>query len=264
MQYFPASLIRTCVGACLALTLAACATLVPPPAVSERPSEPPYDAWARVLERYVDDQGRVDFHGIKRDRADLDRFVAWVYENGPNNHPGLFSTRSDVLAFHLNAYNALSMYNVIEAGIPESLSGFRKVGFFYLRKIRVGGEPMSLYDYENEVIRKLGEPRVHFALNCMAAGCPRLPQEVFRAETLDQQLERETVYFLNEDRNVQVDNERRVLRLSEILDFYTGDFLTAAPSLADYVNHYRSIKVPTDFDVEFIPYDWIIHRQSTL
>jgi hypothetical protein len=59
---------------------------------------------------------------------------------------------------------------VIRSGVrPE-----QKIRFFLLRKYRVGGEDMSLYALENDIIRPLGEPRVHFALNCMAVSCPRL------------------------------------------------------------------------------------------
>ncbi|MCI0400628.1 MAG: DUF547 domain-containing protein [Gammaproteobacteria bacterium] len=52
---------------------------------------------------------------------------------------------------------------------------------------------MSLYAYENDVIRKLGEPRVHFALNCVALGCPILPKKPFTGKWLDAELERETL-----------------------------------------------------------------------
>ena len=56
------------------------------------------------------------------------------------------------------------------AGIPETLAGVRKIGFFALGKVQVGGEAISLYDYENKVIRPLGDARIHFALNCMSVG----------------------------------------------------------------------------------------------
>jgi len=99
------------------------------------------------------------------------------------------------------------------------------------------------------------------ALNCMSIGCPRLPREAFTPERLNEQLDREAKLFYNESRNVQVDDANKVLRLSEILKFYTADFLAAAPSLAAYVNKYRDSKVPEDYKVEFIPYDWTINRQ---
>ena len=145
--------------ACLTVALLAGCAAVPRPAREPTAAltAPPYDAWARVLERHVDDRGRVDFAAVARDRADLDRFVAYIYDTGPNNAPGLFPSADHVLAFHLNAYNALAMHQVIEWGIPVTLAGMRRVGFFLLGKVRVGGEAITLYDYENTVIRAVGE-----------------------------------------------------------------------------------------------------------
>lgn len=242
-----------------ALLLAGCAS-VPRPVLAPAPAgAPPYDAWARVLEKYVDDRGRIDFGGVAKDRADLNRFVAYVYDVGPNNQPQRFPTPEHVLAFHINAYNALALHKVIESGIPQSLAGVKKIGFFFLGKVQVGGEAISLYDYENKVIRALNEPRIHVALNCMSVGCPRLPREPFLAEKLNAQLDREARLFFNEARNVDVVDAARTLRLSEILKFYTGDFLAQAPSLAAYVNRYRTVPVPENYAVAFIPYDWTIN-----
>lgn len=224
-------------------------------------ASPPYTAWARVLGKFVDEQGRVNFAAAAQDRADLDQFVAYVYDVGPNRQPELFPTANQVLAFHINAYNALAMHKVIATGIPHSLSGLNKIGFFYFGKMQVGGEPISLYDYENKVIRPLGDPRIHVALNCMSVGCPRLPREPFLPETLNEQLDREAWRFYNQPRNVQVDDARMVLRLSEILAFYSSDFLKQAPSLVAYVNRYREQQLPLTYAVEFIPYDWTINTQ---
>lgn len=243
--------------------LAGCAQLVPAPGrAPESDRAAAESAWARVLERRVDEQGRVDFAGLERDRSDLDRFVAWVYAVGPNNQPELFGTRAEVLAYHINAYNALAMYNVLAAGRPRSLSEYGLVRFFYLRRLRIGAEAMSLYRYENEIIRPLGEERVHFALNCMAASCPRLPRSPFRAATLDAVLEQETRRFFDEARNVSVDAARRTVRLSEILGFFPEDFLGKEPSLIAYVNRYRAQPLPPDYAVESIPYDWSVADQG--
>ena len=247
-------------GLFISLLLVGCASVSRPNLSIGAASPVPYDAWARVLERYVDDQGRVNFAGVASDRADLDRFVAWIYDNGPNNQPQLFPTPAHVLAFHINAYNALAMHKVVQTGIPDSLSGLKKVGFFYLGKVQVGTEPISLYDYENKVIRALGDPRIHVALNCMSVSCPRLPREVFQGDVLDAQLEREAKNFFNEPRNVEVNEVAKSLKVSEILRFYTPDFLAKAPSLAAYVNRYRDVKVPESYAVDFFTYDWTINR----
>ena len=239
-----------------------CAQLLPAPdGAPEADRAAAESAWARVLERRVDEGGRVDFAGIERDRADLDRFVSWVYAVAPNNRPELFGSRAEVLAYHINAYNALAMYSVLAAGRPRSLSEYGLIRFFYLRRVAVGGATMSLYRYENEIIRPLGEERVHFALNCMAASCPRLPRTPFRASTLEAALAAETKRFVDEPRNVAVDAARRRVRLSALFDFYPEDFRVRAPGLIAYVNIHRSAPVPADYAVEFTPYDWTVADQ---
>jgi hypothetical protein len=242
--------------------LTACATLVPPPAAVPARRDP-QAAWAAVLERFVDDEGRTDFHALAADRADLDAYVAWVARTSPASDPALFPTEGDRLAYYLNSYNALAMYNVIAAGFPETLEGYRKVPFFFLRKLQVGGRPMTLYAYENDLIRPTGEERVHFALNCMAKACPRLPRRPFTSAGLDVELEREARRFFAEPRNLQLDPGRRTVRLSEILRFYTEDFTRKAPSLVAYANRHRadSPPIPDDYKVEFIKYDWRVNQQ---
>ena len=103
--------------------------------------------------------------------------------------------------------------------------------------------------------------RVHFALNCMVQGCPRLPREPFEADRLAAQLDAAATLFFSEARNVELQPDRKVVRFSEILSFYTKDFLARAPTLIDYANRYRSEKIPTDWKVEFIPYNWKINKQ---
>ncbi len=239
--------------------LGGCAVYGPPK--SAAPAAEPRESWARVLSTQVDERGRVNFAALAGAPEDLERYVAWVYDSGPGNRPELFRTPQDVLAYHLNAYNALAMYAVIDSGIPESNSGFSKVSFFALRQVRVGGQGMSLRTYENDIIRKLGDPRVHFALNCMSLSCPRLPREPFVAANLEQQLEREARYFFSESRNLRVDDAAKTVWMSEILDFFPEDFLAHAPSLIAYVNRYLGKPVPADYKVRFTPYDWTIARQ---
>lgn len=248
-------------GAFLGLILlTACATTVPPP-VGVTTAADPQAAWSDVLQRRVDDRGRVDFQGLAADRVNLDRYVDWVYRTSPASDPALFPTADDRMAYYLNSYNALAMYNVLETDIPETLEGLRKVPFFFLRKVQVGGQPMTLYAYENDIIRPLGEERVHFALNCMAAGCPRLPQVPYAADQIEAQLDAGAREFFSEDRNLQVDDAARVVRVSEILRFYTEDFLAKEPSLVRYLNRYRDPDIPEDYKVEFIKYDWRINNQ---
>ena len=243
--------------------LAACATTHAPQVASQAQLAPAqaYDIWDTVLATHVDDLGRVDFAALKTDSAGLDRFVAWVYAVGPYNQPALFPSDGDVLAYHINAYNALAMYAVLDAGIPKHLNLLDRARFFKLRSIRVGGEKTNLYDYENQVIRPLGEPRIHFAINCMAVSCPRLPQQAFRPATLEQELEAASVEFFNDRKHVVVDQASDTVFLSAILDFFPSDFLAVSPSLLAYANRYAEPKIPDNYAVKFLDYDWTINRQ---
>ena len=193
-------------------------------------------------------------------RRDLGLFVGWLATHGPDASATLFSTRQHVLAHHLNAYNALAMYNVLHAGVPQSLQAYGLVKFFWLRDLRIDGRQLSLYSYEKR-IRALGDERIHFALNCMAAGCPRLPRRPFVPATLDADLDAEARRFFAEPRNLMVDHARRVARVMEIMRFFPEDFLARAPSLIAYANRYAAEKIPDGYALEFIPYDWTVAAQ---
>jgi hypothetical protein len=241
----------------LSVMLGACATRVPVPLAAGSGAVDPQAAWARVLRDRVLDDGRIDFVALRRDPGDLDAYVAWVATHGPTTTPQLFPTRAARLAYHINAYNAIAMHRVTTSERrPED-----KYRFFLLSSFVIDGRRVSLYALENRVIRPLGDPRVHFALNCMVRGCPRLPREPFDPARLDAQLDREARHFLDEPRNVQVDAPLRVVRLNEILRFYAGDFLAQAPSLVAYVNRYRTEPIPAEYRVRFLPYDWALNQR---
>lgn len=238
------------------LGLAACATLRAPIPTTVAPADPDA-AWGRVLAEHVDGDGAIDFVALRERPRDLEAYVAWVAGHGPRSTPALFPTRESRLAYYINAYNALAMYQIVAtARRPEA-----QVRFFVASRVPIDGRTMSLYALENDVIRPLGEPRVHFALNCMVRACPRLPRAPFTAERLDTMLDAETRRFLDDPRHVQVDPPLRTVRFSSILRFYTPDFLAAAPSLPAYVNRYRSVPIPEDYRVRFIPYDWTLHQR---
>lgn len=236
------------------------ATCVPAVSAEVQQSDP-YQAWARVLVKFVNERGEVDFHTLDHNRSDLDAFLGYISQVSPRSAPQSFLSKEAKLAYYINAYNALAMFNVLDSGIPTSLAGLTKIRFFGFKRFPIAGERMSLYTLENDVIRPLGDERVHFALNCMSVGCPRLPRTPFRAESLNQQLDAEARYFFSESRNLQVLNDRKLVRVSSILEFYKEDFLKKSPTLAEYINRYTTTTIPADYEIEFIDYDWTVNDQ---
>lgn len=231
---------------------------------AENPSESAIEAtarWARVLQRHVNGHGQVDFCGLSKDTSDLYAFVRYIGQVSPQSAPGSFANRNEVLAWYINSYNALSMLGVLESGIPEELGLLGRMWFFAGRRFRIGGRSTTLYTYENSVIRAMGDERVHFALNCMSVGCPRLPRQPFVGAELDHQLDDARRFFFSERRNLQFDPLSSTVRVSEILKFYEEDFLRHSPTLIAYINRFASLKIPENAKLEFIPYDWTVNAQ---
>ena len=243
----------------LPLLLGACSTLVPlPSATPSTPISPNQAeaAWGRVLSGFVNDRGEVDFAALSANRKDLDAYLGFVASTPAAN----FAAGAPQLAHYINSYNALSMVNVIELGIPKSNASLAaRYQFFIARKFKIGGENQSLYDYENKVIRALGDPRVHWALNCSAVSCPVLPRVPFSADKLDEQLDAEARKFFADPRNARADDATGEVWLSEIFKLFPEDFVPKhAPSFTHYANRYRTQPLPTGYRIRFTPYDWTI------
>ena len=239
-----------------------CMTVASPKADAPSPLEAWRATWGQVLQHRVDASGRVDFRGLAQDRATLEVVVAFIGKTDPVSAPSLFPTPASRLAYYLDSYNALAMYGIVEAGVPKRLGWLARSQFFDRQEFRIGGRNLSLSTLENSVIRAMGDPRVHFALNCMSVSCPRLPQTPFSSGDLDATLDAATRAFMNEDRNVHVDESAREVRLSAIFRFYTSDFLAKASTLVEYVNRYRTVPVPPEFRVKFTEYDWRVNDQA--
>ena len=270
----PSRFVTAAPGLIALLLLGACTTLVEPPARSA--AALPLAAtlaeaergYARVLQRHVNDEGEVAFVALQQDTgpAGLPALEAYVQAIAAVPLDAAAATPDGRLAHMINAYNALSMYNVIASGIPRSHDGLiNKLRFFVLREFEIGGTRMSLRSFENDVIRQLGEPRVHFALNCSAVACPQLPRAPFTGAQLGAELQRETLRFFARPVNLRVDDTRRTIWLSEILSFFTEDFVPAhASTLVGYVQPFAPMQLPADYRVEFTPYDWTIANSARL
>jgi hypothetical protein len=242
----------------------------------------------RVLERFVDEQGRVDYAALKSDPSDLDRYFFLLSSRSPDSHPALFPGTHGKLAYWINAYNATAMrfalsYYPITSVMdvkPPFLFFFLPdaSGFFAFQRAAFGGRTTSLYYLENRLIRKrFAEPRIHFALNCCARGCPRLPREAFSGERLDEQLDREARKFMAEARNFRIDDETQTIFLAEIFQWYKKDFLKwhevrfpgQETSLLQYVALYLSPEKAAalksraaSYQLRFIPFDWRLNDRS--
>lgn len=220
--------------------------------------------WGKVLNENVDKHGRVNFKNILIYPNDLESVIRVIKSYGPTSSPGDFINDQQLLAYHINTYNALAMYGVIERGIPKGFTNpFSRASFFKFRSIIIDGEKTSLHRYENKVIRPIGEARTHFALNCMVRDCPRLPQKPFTAADLEAELQAAAMEFFRKPRHLRMDHEKKRIYVSSILKFYTEDFVESGNKndLPSYINSFLEQPLPTDYELRYIDYDWHINRQ---
>lgn len=217
-------------------------------------SAEPFD---RVLQAHVHD-GVVNYPAIARD-PDFERYVELLSDV----NPATLGSQADRLAFWINAYNALAIRGVLNGLSPEGLIG--KYRFFYGDKHKVAGRETNLYNLEHKTILPFGEPRVHFALVCASASCPKLRSEVYDGNLLDVQLDEQAIAFINDMSRNRIDVESKTLYLSKIFDWFEDDFEKAGGSLPGYIAWYiqspaleKELKTNI-YEVEFLDYDWSLN-----
>jgi hypothetical protein len=133
----------------------------------------------------------------------------------------------------------------------------------------VGGAPISLDSIEHKVLRKMGEPRVHFAIVCASHSCPRLLNEAYTTERLEEQLVSNTRVFFANPENFQFDPGSGQFRLSAIIDWFGEDFGAQTANqlkyLAPYFPSSESQRAAAQGvgRVSFLDYDWNLNDHTS-
>lgn len=178
---------------------------VPSPSDAPATPQPPLDhaAYQRVLERFVDRNGLVDYEGLQRQPGDLQAYTAALGAVPPARfaswHP------SEQIAFLLNAYNAFTLASIIEQ--KPIRSSIRDIpGVWKLKRHSVAGEAMTLDQIEHGILRKrYDEPRIHAALVCAAISCPPLRREPYSGARLNDQLDEQSRLWLRSPQGLVID-----------------------------------------------------------
>jgi len=216
-----------------------------------------YTGWDGLLRDHVRD-GAVDYPAMAADPR-LGAFVDDVHRSRFTRD----TTRDERLAFLINGYNALVIHAVLRGGSPASLGG--RYAFFMRTRHPIAAESITLYDLENRRIRSYDEPRIHFALVCASASCPKLRSEAYRPERLDDQLEAATRAFVNDESRNRFHVSERRADVSKIFDWYEEDFTAAHGSLGAYLSRIVDDASAAaglaggGWKLRFLPYDWSLN-----
>lgn len=163
-------------------------------------------------------------------------------------------------AFWINAYN-LSVIKGIIDNYPVK-SPLDKSGFFDKTTYKLAGKNITLNDIENKLLRaQFKDARFHFVLVCGAIGCPPLINKAYLPNTLEAQLQKQTKLALNGNYFIRVDAKKKRVEGSEILKWYKEDFTMDGTSEIDFINSYRTEKIPDNFKLSYFTYNWKLNKQ---
>lgn len=240
-----------------------------------------HSAWNALLSRHVvllegGNASRVRYAGLARDRLGLQGYLAQLSAVAASDYAGW--SKAEQMAFLINAYNAFTVEKILTR-YPDlkSIRDFGRVignpwkdPFF-----RLLGQADTLDGIEHGRLRANGafdEPRVHFAVNCAAIGCPMLREEAYVASRIDAQLEEQARRFLADRSRNRYNPERMMLQVSRIFHWFREDWRGGAPGAASLEQFFaKHAAVLTDDPVQqkqvaaqqapigFLDYDWTLN-----
>ena len=201
--------------------------------------------WASILARHVfprSDGVHLFSYGdvSPSDRKNLDSYILMLTGFEIAN-----LSRREQYAYWLNLYNALVVRLVLSRYFILSL---RDIGFglgsigmgpFDRKLIEIEGEPLSLSDIRNHILRPIfSDPRLHYGLSDAAIGSPNLPLRAFTGDLVDRMLDAAALDFVNHPRAVRW--EARRLVLSELYLWYDEDFSDGSGDPLRHLSQYAA------------------------
>ncbi len=201
------------------------------------------------------ENGRVSYTDIKKDTKELDELLSLA-----KNISIAKSDAKTYQAFWINGYNLTVIKSIID-NYPIK-SPLDKAGFFDKIKHDIGGKSITLNDIENKLLRgNFGEEsRFHFVLVCAGLGCPPIINKAYKPGALESQLQEQTVKALNDKKFIRVNKNK--VQISQIFEWYKGDFTQNGMSLVDYINKYKTEKLPAKARVSYYQYDWTLNEKK--
>ncbi|MFI8377231.1 DUF547 domain-containing protein [Leeuwenhoekiella sp. NPDC079379] len=212
-----------------------------------------HSGWNALLKKHVNAAGLVNYEGFKKDKTKLDAYIQKLAGYNPGNDWSV----QELLAYYINLYNANTVSLIVENYPTKSIKDID--GAWTKAIVPVGDRKLSLGGIENGILRKMNDPRIHFAINCASISCPILLNEAYTAGKINEQLDKVTKEFINSDKN---EISAKTAKVSSLFDWYKKDFITSkTPTVIDYINQYSKSKINAGTTVTYKDYNWNLNKQ---
>jgi hypothetical protein len=210
-----------------------------------------HSLWNNLLQLYVTDDGHVNYKGFKADEVKLDTYLDLLSKNKPNTS----ASHEEKLAFWINAYNAFTIKLILNNYPLKSIKDINKP--WDNEFITIDGEHISLGHIEHEILRKMREPRIHFAIVCASISCPKLQNTAFESSTIDTQLTHAAKEFLADSSRNNITQNK--IKISKIFSWFSSDFKQNG-SLIDFLNKYSEITISQKAKKSYKDYNWNLNE----
>ncbi len=210
-----------------------------------------HTSYGELVVKYVSTEGNVDYDGFKRNWGSLRNYIKALSENMPTDQ----WTKDDKLAYWMNAYNAMTVDLILRNYPLESIKDIKDP--WGQRFWKLGDKYYNLNEIEHKILRKMGDARIHFGINCASFSCPPLLNEAFTAQKVDTQLDLLARRFVNDkQRNTITANS---IEISEIFNWFAKDFKTNG-SVIDFLNKYSETPINAKAKKRFKEYNWSLNK----
>lgn len=242
------------------------ATLIDPVFRTNNPNSPyrvDHSSWDQFLSRNVanDAQGvsRVAYSRVSgQDRQLLGGYLQQLQSTDIRS-----LNRNEQFAFWTNLYNARTVALVLDNYPVSSIQQINNgQAFDTPGAVTVLGKPLSLNQIESGIIRPVwNDPRIHYALNCAAYGCPNLATSAYTGQNANARLNQAAYAFINTDRAVQ--RTTSGLQVSKIYDWYKDDFGGTDQGVISHISQYANpttlSKINGQTTIQNYYYDWSLN-----
>ena len=213
-----------------------------------------HSQWDVLLKKHVDKDGLVDYRGFQEDRAALDNYLQMLSTQQPTKQWSV----QELLAYYINLYNAYTVDLIVDNYPVKSIKDIN--GPWTRGIVPIGKNNLSLGGIENGVLRKMDEPRIHFAINCASISCPNLLNEAYTAANINEQLDKAAESFINGDKNeITATNPQ----LSSIFDWYAKDYkVNGETNVIAYINQYSKVEIEPNTALTYLEYNWNLNEQQ--
>ena len=210
-----------------------------------------HSAWDMLLKDHVSETGVVDYESFRVNKGRLWDYIASLGANMPDDS----WSKEDKLAYWMNAYNAMTVDLIIKNLPLKSIKDIDKPWNQSLWKL--GPKWYNLDEIEHKILRKMGDARIHFGINCASFSCPPLLNEAFTSQKVDDQLDRLARNFINDPKRNIISEDH--VQLSKIFSWFAKDFKTEG-SVIDYVAKYSEKTINPKARKTFLDYDWSLNN----